>query len=273
MYTCERCGYECKHKYVLVNHLKRKKPCECTLSTVSICDLIAVLTTSDEEKKYVCKVCGKKYANRQSKYVHQRTCNNVPSSTSLEDTVAILQDEIRQLKSNLPYGNVTNINITNMNNITNNTNNTQNIIMNDFGNEDISHVTNDVVFVDDCLNKLPIGIRSIIEKIYYDEDHPENKTILMRNRKLNQVMVRDDGTWMLRHVSETIPKMIKKGRKILHNHYIANESLKTNAEDEPDPKLMYFNELLLPQSIAHKNAVAMVKTAIGNHKYEENQHG
>lgn len=64
--------------------------------------------------------------------------------------------------------------------------------MNDFGREDISYVKDNKVFVDSCFKELSTAVRNVIEKIYFDKDHPENRTILMRNRKLDQVMVRDN---------------------------------------------------------------------------------
>lgn len=64
--------------------------------------------------------------------------------------------------------------------------------------------------------------------------------------------------------------MVTKGQKILHNHYISNEELH-QTDDVLDIKFEYLNDLLIPQTTAHKSAVCMVKTAVGNHKYVDDE--
>jgi hypothetical protein len=119
----DRCGYETKHRYLLVNHFNRKRTCDPLVSNVCVRELLDKLINADSDsKRYVCKICGKRYADRQIKYQHQRKCKESrelvtvgPTVEQLAGTVATLQAELAELKSK---GTTVNNNTT--------TNNTQN---------------------------------------------------------------------------------------------------------------------------------------------------
>ncbi len=80
-YICKRCGYITEHKCSLRNHLNRKKICAPLISDINIEVLLEQL-----EKKIdctLCKICGKKLANRQNKRRHEKICEKNQVITNL----------------------------------------------------------------------------------------------------------------------------------------------------------------------------------------------
>ncbi len=202
------------------------------------------------EENYSCRYCGLGYETRSGRLKHEGKCSKLKE----KDEVVKLREQVKKLQEENAFQKThpQTINNTMVNNIT--------VVVNDFGNEDISYIKDDKQFMDDCMKQITTAVRNVVEKIYFDKDHPENHTILMKNLKMNQVMIKEEGEWKRRHVGETIPKMVKKGRHILQTHCILEDNQEDNIDDEPDPRLMYLNELLIPQSVAHKNVVSMVKS-------------
>jgi len=235
------------------------------------------------EYQFSCEPCGMKFKTRQGKNYHLRTSSKHQATdpenerdaeheenTRLKEENARLKEQLARLRSSIENGGITNNNITN--NITN-TAVTNNItIVYDFGKENIDYVKNNPLFLDECMCDVPVGLRNVVKKIYFDPEHPENKTVAMKNFKLNQLMVREGGEWHQRHAHETIPKMVKKGRNILQEHYVTGEVYnRTNDDDEAelDPKMEYFNDLNIPTTNAYKKAVSMVKSEIGNYNFKD----
>lgn len=176
-----------------------------------------------------------------------------------------LRKELLSVKDN-PHITITG----NHNNVTINNNNVT-IILNDFGREDTSYVEEDQPFLEDCLKRLHTSaIESVVEKVYFDEDHPENQTVKMKNMKMNQVMIREDGKWKRVNGHTPAVNMMQKSKKILHSYY--NDKVKDDMphEDnicEPDRKIVYFDKLMNPNTNEHKIAISKIKGIISNHKY------
>ena len=139
--------------------------------------------------------------------------------------------------------------------------------------ESISHVEHDGPFLDECLKKLHTSaIESVVEKVYFDDDHPENQTIFMKNVKLNQVMIREDGKWKRVNGHTPAVNMMQKSKKILHTYYhekVKDETYNIDEALEPDGKIMYFNKLMNPDTNEHKIAISKIKGIISNHKFDK----
>lgn len=92
-YECQRCGYKCQFKSHIVKHLSRKFPCHPLLNDIPVMDLLALLPP-DPEPKYFCGKCKKGFINRQSKYVHQKSCKKHPPPPP-PDPIQIKLDELQ----------------------------------------------------------------------------------------------------------------------------------------------------------------------------------
>lgn len=90
--------------------------------------------------------------------------------------------------------------------------------LNNFGSEDISHILNDEEFLNKCVFCVKSGLVSIVEKIYYDKDKPQNKTVLMKSVQRDTLVIHENGEWKIRHVNDIVPKMLLKGASILSNY-------------------------------------------------------
>lgn len=97
------------------------------------------------------------------------------------------------------------------------TNIQNNIILNNFGKEDLSHITD---ALKDELLKIPYcAIPKMIEAIHFNDEKPENKNILLPNKKENLVKVYEDNKWVYKNKSETISDLVDSKYNIIDDHY------------------------------------------------------
>jgi hypothetical protein len=89
----------------------------------------------------------------------------------------------------------------NINNGTNNTNNgtihinNNNFVLNNFGHENLSHLTVDDK-VDICSSYMDM-FTNAVEKTYFDPEHPENHTVMIKSEKNKQMFVYDQQSQMM----------------------------------------------------------------------------
>ena len=106
--------------------------------------------------------------------------------------------------------------------ITNITQN-NNIVLNCYGNENLSHITDN--FKTELL-KIPYAmIPRMIEAIHFNKAHPENKNIYLPNKKEPYVKVYQGESWVYKDKRETIKELVDKNYTILDNHYDKSKNL------------------------------------------------
>lgn len=241
MYTCGRCGYQTKQRYLLVNHRQRKRPCDPLHCDISNTDLLKELDNADIDlKKYVCNVCGKRYANRQSKYMHQKDCKGVtqvvpvpPTVEELASTVASLKAELAELKSK----GVGTHNITNYNGCNVQQNN--NIILQNFGSEKVDHLPSS--YLSWCFANKEEGIKTLIQDIHFDKECPENHNVRLKSSKKELMEVYNDGRWVVSDQDKVLTELIEKGYRVLRKHGRKN---KTNVMDDENLEEQEVNEIV-----------------------------
>ena len=103
-------------------------------------------------------------------------------------------------------------------NTTNNiTNNTQNIILNNYGNEDMSHISDNLKTQ---LLKIPYAmIPKMIEAVHFNKNKPENKNIVLPNKNDNKLKIYKDNKWVYKNKLETINDLVDGKYFILDSHY------------------------------------------------------
>ena len=104
-----------------------------------------------------------------------------------------------------------------------NQNNT--ITLNSYGQEDISHITDNMKM---NLIKLPYtSVQKMIEQIHFNNKKPENKNIAITNKKENMIKVYKDNKWSYKDRNETIDELIQINYGRLDDYYenVANERL------------------------------------------------
>jgi len=91
------------------------------------------------------------------------------------------------------------------------------IIINSYGNEDLSHITDKIK---DELLKIPYAaIPKLIETIHFNDDMPQNKNIKYPNKKENVVSVYQGDKWVFKDKNETINDLIDSKYCVIDTHY------------------------------------------------------
>lgn len=212
-FVCKLCGYDTDVKAHLISHLKNRSPCKET-TEVSRDDLIKELKHVERKLAAVkCEYCDKDVS--KSNYGrHKKTCNKktLADAQDIKNLVNILKsvaDSLTQLASNVSPNvqQVNNINITQ-----------NNLIVNSFGQENISHLTHD--FLSQCLVNPNKGITNLIGNIHYNNDVPENHNIRYKSIKHNTFEKYIDSQWIECDATNTLDELIRKGYRILNAHYM-----------------------------------------------------
>lgn len=185
-----------------------------------------------------CHTCYKTFASQRylQKHISDGKCKRVSSPFECEKCHVIFscqpaKSKHRKIckgltKDTLSYPAPSTI-INNNTNNTNNSNNTINnngnnyIVINNFGQENLSHVTPE--FIQKCLQGLNKGVCDYIEKVNFNPHVPENHNIRYEDNK--SVRVKDGGNWRLRHIESAIQNLITKRCNELQTHYEDNEEL------------------------------------------------
>jgi len=118
-------------------------------------------------------------------------------------------------------------------NITNN----QNIVLNCYGNEDLSHITDQFKL---GLLKLPYSmITNLIKEIHFNEKYPANKNICLPNKKEPFVKVFQGESWIYKDKKETIKELIQKNCDRLDEYY---ENKSNKMEKDAKKRYITFQE-------------------------------
>jgi DNA-directed RNA polymerase subunit RPC12/RpoP len=149
-----------------------------------------IIRNDEKTRNFECEYCSKKFTTKQSMETHiEKTCKKVETKTQqLEKQLAILQKEIREIKSSNKSGNKittnnTNTNTTNnTNNTTNNTNNTTNnnnngtinniIVINKIGTENILDLNDNEI--KDIFDKKMESVIKFVQHLNFNKRLPSN---------------------------------------------------------------------------------------------------
>jgi hypothetical protein len=222
-FACERCGQEATTKGNLIQHLRKKKACLVSKSAREREDIIASLTRmSEKNKQYACNHCSQRFSTPAGKSKHQKVCTvqlekeMVVRMANMEILIKELQQELQQYKqSGLTIG-------TNIENQQNNIS----IVMNNYGQESMTHLTHE--FLNHCLLNPSKGLTSLIEKIHYNPELPENHNLRHKSTKQCILQKFINQNWHDCDASNTLDELIKKGYRILNAYYsdhVANDPL------------------------------------------------
>ena len=213
MYQCPRCHYETFHKGNLLNHFNKKKPCTPIYSTIAQRILkqqikqknafkmkeetnnnaietqnLEVKTqiqyentqnNNDKNNKLECKYCHKILSRKDNLNRHLKSCKTKKElENSKDEQIRLLQEEILRLKDQKCYNKITN------NYYTQNTQNNiqQNIKINAFREENTDYLTPEYI-LNIAKRGMYYAIPKLIEKIYFNENHPENQNVKITNEK------------------------------------------------------------------------------------------
>ena len=166
------------------------------------------------DKLFFCEYCDQKFKSIPSKRRHElHRCIENNNEVSLfkklyKDSQKEKSEYKKQIKMLLnKVGNVTNTTITN----------NSNIQLNSYGNEDLSHITD--TMKSDML-KIPYGmIPKFIEAVHFNDEKPENKNILLTNKRDNKIKIFSGNKWIYKTKDDTINDLVDGKYFILDSHY------------------------------------------------------
>tara|TARA_A100001011_G_C14321225_1_gene850758 strand:+ start:2840 stop:3598 length:759 start_codon:yes stop_codon:yes gene_type:complete len=202
--------------------MKTKKHLKC-IQNVSI--------NNSNDKRYSCKYCNKhyKYSQGLSKHI-KYTCKKskdedlkelarLLNETNEEMTIIIkhkddelskMQRQIDKLTQKLQIKNMANGNIINNNTI-------YNIQLLNYNFTDYSHLTEGDYI--DCINDCNRCVMSLIKRVHFNSNKPENMNIYISSIKGNYVMVYKDNAWQIQDKKEQINDLYDYNEVVLGNWY------------------------------------------------------
>ena len=202
-YTCSYCNKIYSSKYTLERHIN---------------DSCKVKKANDIEKENIFKLLLEKDKENKDK-ISQLEEQNKLLMDKIDKLINIKENSNSKSKSN-KSSKITNNNqqITNTNNTQNNnqkiTNNTQNnnIVLVNFGKEDLS-IIDTKQFIDRVIKKPAIsGVKipdEVLKIIHFNPEYPQLSNIYISDINREKFMVYDDGEWKLSNV-DNIPQIMDK---------------------------------------------------------------
>ena len=222
-FICTRCHYVTHKLDTILDHLRKKTPCLCEFSD----DDRETIITSLQEQVYPCPHCTRVFIRAKCLARHGMQC------------MGALRNSIDQLVvkiDNLEEKNNANVVINNIQT------NTFNITINNFGSEDRSYITKEIM--QQCLDKMKISL--LVESIYFHPDHPENHTIKLKSEKKKRVSLVRDGKWVEGDMSASIDSIVHRENTSLSNFFYENiwpdQSIDFNNKAWTHKKLITIND-------------------------------
>ena len=119
-------------------------------------------------------------------------------------------------------------------------NNTQNIQINSYGNEDLSHITEQLKT--ELLRSPYLMIPKFIEQVHFNSNKPENQNICIPNKKDNIIKVFTGKKWVYQDKEQVLNDLVDGKYFILDNHYEDNRNLLKDSEI--DYVIEIFNKII-----------------------------
>ena len=227
-FNCDHCNFSSNLKSDLNRHLKTKKHIK-NIRKVSS-DYVKNMYFSSKTlqnppksmyfpsktlqngDQFNCDYCDKVFSRKDNLTRHlQGRCKlkNVDYKDLFYDMKKQLEEEKSEFKKHIEIllkkvGNTT-------------INNTQNIQLNNYGNENLSHITESLKTQ---LIKKPYGmISKLIEHVHFNESHPENKNIALTNKSDNKIKIFTGNKWIYKNKTEIVNDLVDGKYFILDTHY------------------------------------------------------
>jgi uncharacterized C2H2 Zn-finger protein len=195
-------GYRCERCYKLFTtlwSLKRHEP---------ICKEIS--------NPLQCHICNKVFTHASNKSRHLQSCKiefiKKENSRIQEPPQPVAPQSSNQINNNIT------INTQNTNN-----NITINVNLNNFGEESLDHITQDMLTK--FAKEINCGIAKLIDTIHFNPEVPQNHNIRLENIKGQLVAVYQNNEWVIKDMNDTVKHLINNGCRLLTDHYYNSEEL------------------------------------------------
>ena len=191
-----------------------------------------------------CKYCNKILSRCDNLNRHMKTCKEkkeVELTMIQNEEMIKIKKESQDMKKEIEE--LKNFKIQTQNNITNNNDNshnkTNNIIINNYGDENLKHLrTRDFTKL---LNGIYNAVPKLIEKIHFDPEHPENQNIKYPNMNKPFLKIMKDDKWQFVDKTDELLDLIDaKCFMLKDKYYEILEKKKYNVTDTQRNKIEEF---------------------------------
>lgn len=232
-YTCECCCFSTHIKTHYMNHLKTKKhqkykksQPKVNIKSTESQHLVNLYKKFDVCTPFQCQYCNKFFKFKQSMYKHIKYTCKKNKDEDLKELARLLNEKDRQMedkdsqleKMQRQIDKLTNkLQIQNINNGTINHNNILNIQLLNYSDTDYSHLTpHDYM---KCIKDCNTCVKTLIEKVHFNENKPENRNIYLSNIKGKYVMIYKDNVWQIIDKKEQIDDIYNYNEMVLESWY------------------------------------------------------
>ena len=238
-YRCECCQYSTKLKGDYQRHLQTSKHKKYSSNIALYSNDIAFNSPNIaflEENPapnslYECKYCKKVLQHQSSLSRHIKYSCKQNKDEDLKELARLFNEKEKKMNTNdselvqqmhkmqKQIDKLTNkLQIQNINKGTvNNTNNTINIQLLNHSDTDYSHLTPKDYLT--CIKNCNYCVKSLIEKVHFNPEKPENMNIFLSNIKGNYVMVYKDNEWQIRNKQRQIDDLYDSNEFVLETWY------------------------------------------------------
>ena len=178
----------------------------------------------------VCRYCGRHFNHRSSLHRHSNTrcayrprhqdiilhdtspIEDQPSQNCLRESVERLCTLVREMDEKIKTGTDTshhNVHITN---------NTTNITINQFGREDISHLSR-YLDLDRILYRTKLGLVQLVEYIHFRHRSGTNKNVRVSNIREEMLEYHNGQRWLYGWRDDILNKMMDRGIDVMSDHF------------------------------------------------------
>ena len=214
-YVCPRCNYMTNKISHLKNHLNRKficKPIYTDISVEEICNEYNIKFEkknhfdqlkydSNKNNKYICHYCNQKLSTKSNLRRHIKTCKKNISCLKIQE----LENKIKNIENNICVNITNNQNNYNYDN-SNTYNQTNNIIINNYGSENLSYITPEKMLK--LISPPYSSIKKLNSLIHLNDEHPENHNLVITNLNGKYLHVRKNEKWIKCFKKDILPSIV-----------------------------------------------------------------
>jgi len=190
------------------------------------------IVTNCNPKEIKCTYCNKNFIFRQGKWRHEKICKsketinqqiiNTTNANNIQNA-----DKIQNAE-----------NIQNANNIQNNNDNRKQVIINNFGENNLECLTEqfkkkllkEFLFEEDYVNPIPL----VIEKINFNSNYKENNNAKISNLRSKIGYKYTEGRWKAVEKDKLLNELVKAGEKVIDDYLDDLEHIPQNVQEGYD---------------------------------------
>jgi hypothetical protein len=224
MFICPKCKKAFKSNQSLLYHLdKAKVKCDSNKEKSNNIDII------QGKKLYCCDQCDNKYTRLGYLKTHKTNIHNINTVKEIKEDKLDIQGILNAIYAKmtsmeLQIQNNTTIqngiqNILGDNNVINN--NTLNVMLNNYDKENIEYIDENTWI--ECTKSPITGIPILVGLTNYDEKHPENHNVILKNKQTGEYSVFVGNKWEVKDEKDVLINFIENGAYRIENFYEKNK--------------------------------------------------